>query len=167
MQKGTPGCTRTFPTYIAFSPTSARPPQCIQPLYQACKSIAFSTSSILGSAALHNRHRRGAYTHIGAQPPCSTNIMPMMQHVHRGSRPHRSFHHTVGTIVPWTVLHDVNPSCPIVTTVAPLLFSFFTYHHLVFILQGCHVVLPVKVFSHTCSQTLEAECSTWASPMYD
>jgi hypothetical protein len=125
MQKGTPGCTRTFPTYIAFSPTSARPPQCIQPLYQACKSIAFSTSSILGSAALHNRHRRGAYTHIGAQPPCSTNIMPMMQHVHRGSRPHRSFHHTVGTIVPWTVLHDVNPSCPIVTTVAPLLFSFF------------------------------------------
>jgi hypothetical protein len=68
MQKGTPGCTRTFPTYIAFSPTSARPLQCIQPLYQACISIAFSTSLTLVSAALHNRLCRGAHAHIRAQP---------------------------------------------------------------------------------------------------
>jgi hypothetical protein len=58
-------------------------------------------------------------------------------------------HNQVGMIVPWTVLHDVNPSCPIVTTVAPLLFFLFTYHHLVFILQGCHVVFTCQGFFPT------------------
>jgi hypothetical protein len=52
-----------------------------------------------------SRSQLRSAAHIRAQPPCSTDIMSMMQHVKRGSRSHWYFHTTVGTIVPWTVLH--------------------------------------------------------------
>lgn len=191
---------------------------------------------------MHNRtvqptQCRRAHAHIRAQSTCYTDTMSKMQHVHRGSRPYRSFHpiysrsaallyrhyvddahsrsaahlyrhyvddatcplrQPISSVKPPHSWYDcpldsttksiqlplgqydaaksvplsigqycTNPSlyaCPLDRTAqcksvlsksddgSPppfFFFSFFPYHHLVFILQGCHVVFYLSRFFPT------------------
>jgi hypothetical protein len=154
MQKGTPGCTRTlYPTNIHR----------VQPYKRA--TIPMHSAPIPGVHIYCVQHKLD----LGlsrTQPTLSrssrshfTDITSMTQHVHSGSRP-------FGLFTPQSVRLSLGQYCtipsrydrPLVSTArrksvlsncddgSPPPFFFFTYHHMVFILQGCHVVFTCQGF---------------------
>jgi hypothetical protein len=106
-------------TRRAFLLHSAQARSCVQPHY--------TTDIMSRSSRSHSRSAALLYRHYVDDATCQQRQLTSLvfsPHTLYGCPFDSTAHYQVSTIILWTVLHDVNLSCPIVMTVAPLLFSF-------------------------------------------